>query len=111
MQVRLAVNVNLRTGTSLSNGRREKTSARTAFSLRLGDVQIDQDIARLGAFVGADDSPVLEFVHDAGRPRVTEPQPALHKRHARLLFAPNHFDALLDQRRSEEHTSELQSRF
>src|SRR5579862_1064766 len=66
-------------------------------AIRTGAVQIDQDITRLGALAGADDAAVFQFVHDARGTGVTKAQPALHQRDARLLFAANHLDALLDE--------------
>ena len=42
-------------------------------------IQIDQNIPRLGAFAGADHAAIFQFIHDARRPRVTQPQPSLHQ--------------------------------
>src|ERR1039458_3030696 len=66
-------------------------------AVRARAVQINQNVARLGAFAGADDAAIFQFVHDARRPRVAEAQPPLHQRDARLLFAADDFDALLDE--------------
>src|SRR5450755_1852666 len=59
-------------------------------------VQVNQDFARLGAFAFADDAPVLQFVHDARGAAIAEAEAALQQRDARLLFAADDFDALLD---------------
>ena len=37
-----------------------------SLAIRAGAVEIDQDIARFGAFVRADNAAVFQFVHDAG---------------------------------------------
>ena len=59
-------------------------------------VQIDQNIARLGAFARADDAAVFQFIHDARGAAVAEAQAALQERDAGFLFAADDFDALLD---------------
>ena len=66
-------------------------------AIRAAAVQIDENIARFGAFAWADDAAILQFIHDAGGAGVTEAQAALHERNAGFLFAANDFDALLDQ--------------
>src|ERR1017187_7750707 len=60
-------------------------------------VQINQNVARLRAFAGADDAAAFQFVHDARGAGVAEAQPALEQRDARLLFAADDLDALLDE--------------
>src|SRR4051812_6189873 len=65
-------------------------------AIRSGAIQIDQDVARFGAFARANDSAVLEFIHDSGGAAVSEPETPLEKGNAGFLFAPNHFDALLN---------------
>src|ERR1019366_1300564 len=60
-------------------------------------IQINQNVARLGAFAGADDAAAFQFVHDARGAGVTEAQAALEQRHAGLLFAADDLDALLDE--------------
>ena len=59
-------------------------------------VQINEDVARLGAFAGADDAAVLQFIHDARGAAIAEAQAALEQRDAGLLFAADDFDAVLD---------------
>src|ERR1035437_7870523 len=59
-------------------------------------VEVNQDFARLGTVALADDAAILQFVHDARGAAVTEAQAALQQRDARLLFAADDFDALLD---------------
>src|SRR5437870_914773 len=65
-------------------------------SIRPCSIQINQYISRLGALTGADDAAVFQFVHDAGGAAIAEAQTPLQERDAGFLFAPNHFDALLD---------------
>src|SRR5204862_500115 len=60
-------------------------------------IEIDQDIAWFGPFARADDAPVLQLIHDARGSRVAEAQSPLHEGNARLLFAPDDFNALLDE--------------
>ena len=60
-------------------------------------VEINQNFARLGAFARTDDAAAFQFVHDARGAAVAEPQTPLHERHARLLFAADDLDALLDE--------------
>lgn len=50
-----------------------------ARTIHAGAVQINQDVARLGTLAGADDAPVLQFVHDARGSGVAEAQPALQQ--------------------------------
>src|ERR1043165_8312838 len=71
-------------------------SSRRGLSFRSADIQINQDISRLGAFVWANNPAVFQLIHDSRSARVTESQTALQKRHACFLFAADHFDALLD---------------
>src|ERR1700722_2311904 len=66
-------------------------------SVRSPAVQVDQNVPRLRAFAWADNAPILQFIHDARRARVAEAQAPLQQRDARLLFAADDFDALLDQ--------------
>jgi len=56
----------------------------------------DQNVARLGSFAGAHDSPVLEFIHDPRGAAVAQAQPALEQGNAGFLFAADDLDALLD---------------
>src|ERR1017187_5538550 len=60
-------------------------------------LEIYQDVARLGAFAGADDAAAFQFVHDARGAGVAEAQPPLQQRDAGLLFAADDLDALLDE--------------
>src|SRR2546428_6965813 len=66
-------------------------------AISAGAVEIDQDVARFGAFARADDAAVFQFVHDTRGTRVTEAQTALEQGDARLLLAADNFDALLNQ--------------
>ena len=59
-------------------------------------VQVNQDVARFGAFAGADDAAVFEFVHDARGAAVAQAQAALEQGDAGLLLAADDLDALLD---------------
>src|ERR1035438_870219 len=59
-------------------------------------VEVNQDFARLGAFALADDAAVFQFIHDASGSAVAEAQATLQQRDARLLFAADDFNALLD---------------
>src|SRR5438034_9854884 len=73
------------------------TSGLLSLAVGAGAVEVNQNVARFGAFAGADDAAVFQLVHDARRAGVAEAQPALKERDARLLFAADDFDALLDQ--------------
>jgi hypothetical protein len=42
-------------------------------------VQVDEDVAGLGAIAGADDAAVLQLVHDAGGPPVAQAQAPLEQ--------------------------------
>ena len=42
-------------------------------------IEIDQDIAGLGAFACADDAAIFEFVHDPGSAAIAEPETALQE--------------------------------
>src|SRR5579862_9697132 len=66
-------------------------------SVRSPAIQINQDVPRFRALAWADDATVLQFVHDARRAGVAQPQPPLQQRDARLLFAADDLHALLDQ--------------
>src|ERR1035437_6959775 len=59
-------------------------------------VEVNQDFARLGTVALTDDAAIFQFVHDARGAAVTEAQAAVQQRDARLLFAADDFDALLD---------------
>ena len=59
-------------------------------------IQIDQNIARFGAFARADDAAIFQFIHDARGAGVAEAQAALQQGDAGLLFAADDLDALLD---------------
>jgi hypothetical protein len=82
-----SVNVTLALGAakfkSLESRRSGAGSARSngaaANSLLGGNlaVEIDQDVARLGAFVRADHTAVFEQIHDPSGPGVADAQPAL----------------------------------
>jgi hypothetical protein len=63
---------------SNSKAIRPRSLPRLRSPIRTRSVQIDQNIARLGAFARADNPAILQFVHDAGGPSVPEAQPALH---------------------------------
>src|SRR5665213_3828788 len=65
-------------------------------AVRAAAVEVNQNVARLRAFAGADDAAIFQFVHDARGAGVAEAQAALHERDARLLFAADDLDALLD---------------
>src|SRR5665213_231113 len=66
-------------------------------AVRAAAVEVNQNVARLRAFARTDDAAIFQFVHDARGAGVAEAQAALHQRDARLLFAADDFDALLDQ--------------
>src|SRR3979411_15430 len=42
-------------------------------------VEVDKNVARFGAFAGADDAAVFQFIHDAGGAGVAQAQAALHE--------------------------------
>src|SRR5687768_11053588 len=62
-----------------------------------GAVQINQNVARLGAFAGADDAAIFEFVHNAGSARIAEAQAPLQEGDTGFLFAADDIDTLLDE--------------
>ena len=72
-------------------------SCRSSCAVRAPTIQIDQNVARLGAFARADDAAVFQFVHDARGAGIAEAQAALQQGDAGFLFAADDFDALLDQ--------------
>ena len=66
-------------------------------AIRISRIEIDEDVTRFRAFAWAYDATLLQLIHDASGARIAETQPTLHERDARLLFAANDFDALLNQ--------------
>ena len=62
-----------------------------------GTIQINEDIPGFSTLARADDAAILQFVHDPGGARVSEPEATLHERETGFLFAANDFDALLNE--------------
>src|SRR2546421_10058667 len=60
-------------------------------------IEIDQNIARLGAFARPHEAAVLQFIHDAGGASIAEAKAALEQRDAGFLLAANDFNTLLNQ--------------
>ena len=60
-----------------------------------GSVEVDENISWLRTFAGSNDTAILQFIHNARGPPVSEAKPALQQRYARLLFAPDNFDTLV----------------
>ena len=60
-------------------------------------VEVNEDVAWLGAFARADVAAFFEDVHDAGGAAVADLEPALQERDAGLLLAADDLDALLDE--------------
>ena len=50
-----------------------------SLSVGTGAVEVNQDVAWLGAFARSDNTAVLQLVHDARGARITKSQPALHQ--------------------------------
>lgn len=48
-------------------------------AVRTSAIQINEDVARLGALAGADNAPVLQFIHDARGAAVAEAEAALEE--------------------------------
>src|SRR5579872_6228013 len=65
-------------------------------AIRPAAVEVDQNIARLGAFAGANDAAVFQLVHNARGSGVAQAQASLHEGNTGFLLAPNDFDTLLD---------------
>ena len=65
-------------------------------AVRAAAVEVNQDFTRFRAVARADDAAIFQFVHNARGAAVAEAQAALQQRDARLLFAADDFDALLD---------------
>ena len=50
-----------------------------ALAVNALDVKVYEDVAWFGTFARADDAPVLQFVHDARGPAITQAQAALQQ--------------------------------
>ena len=59
-------------------------------------VEVNQDVAGLGAPARADDAAVLQLVHDPRGSAIAQAQAALQQGHAGLLLAADDLDAVLD---------------
>jgi hypothetical protein len=56
-------------------------------SIRSAAIEVNQDVSRLSSFARTDNAAVFQFIHNARRSGVSEPEAALHQRDARFLFA------------------------
>src|SRR5689334_9242872 len=59
---------------------------------------VDEDAARLRAFIATDDASSLEHVDQPARPRVADAQPPLDEGHRRGLRLHDDLDRLVEQR-------------
>jgi hypothetical protein len=64
-------------------------------TVRTPAIQVNEDIAWLGAITGPHDAAVLQLIHDARGAAITKPQAALEERYAGLLFAADDFNTVL----------------
>src|SRR6185503_4904508 len=62
-----------------------------------GGVEIDENLARLGAFAGAQYAALLENINDPGGPGIAETEPALQERSGGALLLADDFETFLDQ--------------